>query len=143
MSDDARITAALFPIPGMVAFPGTLAPLHVFEPRYRAMIKHCLDHDLWLAVSHTRKPLDTPPAKKRPSTITSLDELNTNLQSHESHEVFSAGPCQLLETTDDGRMHVAVQFTHRLQKVHSAQPVPFQIVSCAILPNRPPAFRDT
>ena len=28
---------ALFPLPGVVFFPGTLLPLHVFEPRYRQM----------------------------------------------------------------------------------------------------------
>lgn len=28
---------ALFPLPGVVFFPGTLLPLHVFEPRYRRM----------------------------------------------------------------------------------------------------------
>jgi Lon protease-like protein len=28
-----------------VLFPGMLLPLHIFEPRYREMIKHCLDGD--------------------------------------------------------------------------------------------------
>ena len=28
----------LFPLPKIVHFPGTLLPLHVFEPRYRQMI---------------------------------------------------------------------------------------------------------
>ena len=28
---------ALFPIPNCVAFPGTVFPLHVFEPRYRSL----------------------------------------------------------------------------------------------------------
>ncbi len=32
----------LFPLPHTVLFPGALLPLHVFEPRYRSMIKHCL-----------------------------------------------------------------------------------------------------
>lgn len=33
----------LFPLPGTVLLPGALLPLHVFEPRYRAMVAHALD----------------------------------------------------------------------------------------------------
>ena len=33
---------ALFPIPDLVAFPGTVIPLHVFEPRYRKMVHDCV-----------------------------------------------------------------------------------------------------
>lgn len=34
----------LFPLPSVVLFPGTSIALHVFEPRYRAMMQHCIDH---------------------------------------------------------------------------------------------------
>jgi Lon protease-like protein len=32
----------IFPLPQVVLFPQALVPLHVFEPRYRAMLKDCL-----------------------------------------------------------------------------------------------------
>ena len=32
----------LFHLPGVVLLPGTLLPLHVFEPRYREMVAHAL-----------------------------------------------------------------------------------------------------
>jgi Lon protease-like protein len=32
----------IFPLPQVVLFPQAILPLHVFEPRYRAMIKDCL-----------------------------------------------------------------------------------------------------
>ncbi len=32
----------LFPLPEMVFFPGVGLPLHVFEPRYRVMVKDCM-----------------------------------------------------------------------------------------------------
>ena len=32
----------VFPLPGVVLFPHTLIPLHVFEPRYRALAAHAL-----------------------------------------------------------------------------------------------------
>jgi Lon protease-like protein len=35
----------LFPLPNVVLFPGVLLPLHVFEPRYRALVGDALDGD--------------------------------------------------------------------------------------------------
>ncbi|MEY2464632.1 MAG: ATP-dependent Lon protease, partial [Acidimicrobiaceae bacterium] len=32
----------MFPL-GTVLFPSVFLPLHVFEPRYREMTRHCLD----------------------------------------------------------------------------------------------------
>ncbi|MCC7013255.1 MAG: LON peptidase substrate-binding domain-containing protein [Planctomycetes bacterium] len=33
----------MFPLPGVFLFPGTIMPLHIFEPRYRQMIEDSLD----------------------------------------------------------------------------------------------------
>jgi Lon protease-like protein len=38
------IELGLFPL-GIVLLPGELAPLHIFEPRYRELIGECLDDD--------------------------------------------------------------------------------------------------
>src|SRR5687767_6998991 len=35
----------LFPLPNIVFFPHTRLPLHVFEPRYRQMVRDALDGD--------------------------------------------------------------------------------------------------
>ena len=35
----------LFPLPNVVLFPGVLLPLHIFEPRYRAMTADALEAD--------------------------------------------------------------------------------------------------
>ncbi len=40
--DAALAEMPIFPLPRVVFFPDTLLPLHVFEPRYRAMLAHCL-----------------------------------------------------------------------------------------------------
>lgn len=40
MSDDTS-AFPMFPL-GMVLFPGALLPLQIFEPRYQAMLAHCL-----------------------------------------------------------------------------------------------------
>lgn len=41
--EDALSAIPIFPLPQMVLFPEAVLPLHVFEPRYRAMLQHCLD----------------------------------------------------------------------------------------------------
>ena len=38
-------TLPLFPLPNAVLFPGVYLPLHIFEPRYRAMVQDALDGD--------------------------------------------------------------------------------------------------
>jgi Lon protease-like protein len=35
----------LFPLPNVVLFPAALLPLHIFEPRYRAMVTDALEND--------------------------------------------------------------------------------------------------
>src|SRR5271163_1312609 len=39
---DSRI--ALFPL-NIVLYPGATLPLHIFEPRYKLMINHCIAHN--------------------------------------------------------------------------------------------------
>ena len=48
MPTDAPLTIqriAIFPLPGAVLFPGLHLPLHIFEPRYRAMVSDALATD--------------------------------------------------------------------------------------------------
>jgi hypothetical protein len=46
----AQIAVPIFPLPDLTFFPHTMLPLHIFEPRYRAMITDCLARDRRLAV---------------------------------------------------------------------------------------------
>jgi ATP-dependent Lon protease len=46
----------LFPLPQVVLFPGAVLPLHVFEPRYKAMIRDCLASHRALAVVQITDP---------------------------------------------------------------------------------------
>ena len=38
-------TVPIFPLPNVVLFPNVFLPLHIFEPRYRAMVADALDED--------------------------------------------------------------------------------------------------
>lgn len=42
----------LFPLP-VVLLPGALLPLHVFEPRYRELLRHCLETDRNFGLVHS------------------------------------------------------------------------------------------
>ena len=40
-----KLTIPLFPLPNVVLFPKTLRPLHIFEPRYRALVSEAIRTD--------------------------------------------------------------------------------------------------
>ena len=44
----------IFPLPDVVLFPHTFLPLHIFEPRYRQMVRDCLAGDKRLAMALLR-----------------------------------------------------------------------------------------
>jgi Lon protease-like protein len=44
-------TARLFPLPNLVVFPHVMQPLHIFEPRYRAMLEEAAGSDQLIAMS--------------------------------------------------------------------------------------------
>jgi Lon protease-like protein len=41
----------VMPLPGAVLFPHALLPLYIFEPRYRDMLQHALQHDRMFCVT--------------------------------------------------------------------------------------------
>ena len=41
----------VFPLPRTVLMPGALLPLHVFEPRYRALVAHCLQTNKHMGIA--------------------------------------------------------------------------------------------
>jgi Lon protease-like protein len=49
--DDFCGTARLFPLPNLVLFPHVVQPLHIFEPRYRALMADALAGDRLMALA--------------------------------------------------------------------------------------------
>ncbi len=54
-SGASLIEAPVFPLPNAILFPGVLLPLHIFEERYKLMLRSALKRDRRLAVSLLRK----------------------------------------------------------------------------------------
>lgn len=120
-----RVEVALFPIPNVVAFPGTVLPLHVFEPRYRQLVQDCVRDHRMVAVSHVQKTIHEP---GRSETL--AQALSSNQATYKPQPVFSAGRCEIVDTTADGRLLATVSVSERLQLVDEVQSLPYRIVSC-------------
>jgi hypothetical protein len=54
---------AIFPLPNVVLFPGTYLPLHIFEPRYRAMTESALARDSVIGMILLRPDADPMSAR--------------------------------------------------------------------------------
>lgn len=52
---------SIFPLPGALLFPGLQLPLHIFEPRYRAMVSHALARDQRIAMIQPQAARDGAP----------------------------------------------------------------------------------
>ncbi len=59
----------LFPLPGVVLFPHSVLPLHIFEPRYRQMTEDALATDRLIAIVQVR-----PPAEWESPSLPALEE---------------------------------------------------------------------
>ena len=118
----------LFPIPDLVAFPNTVMPLHVFEPRYRTMIEDCLENDRMIGITNTKKRISTP---RENQTI--KEALTRNQATYEPRGVFSMGDVKVLEKTKDGRIYVNINLKHRVMLVEETQLLPYRICNCRLL----------
>lgn len=90
----------LFPL-NTVLFPGMVLPLHIFEPRYREMVNHCIDH---------RQPFGV-------AFIESGAEVGG---SANPHPVGTWGSIQGVERLEDGRLNIEVvgQERFRIVELH-------------------------
>ena len=85
----------LFPLQA-VLFPGGFLPLHIFEPRYRTMIKFCLEHESEFGVVLIKEGEETG------ETAVPCD-------------VGTAVRILHVEHLDDGRMHIVTAGEYRFQ----------------------------
>jgi Lon protease-like protein len=115
----------LFPIPDSINFPGVPMPLHAFEPRYRQMVKYCIDNNVMMGFCHTEKVVHAKTGEQSQEEV-----LSSNQSTYTPCAVFSAGTVALLEEMDDGRMAIMVNFETRLKLQQERQTLPFNIWAC-------------
>lgn len=113
---------AVFPIPNGVAFPGNMLPLHVFEPRYRQMVQHCIENEMPLGVCHVEKILH--PSKPEQSVV---EALNSNQATYKPVPILTAGVVDIIETLPDGRLLIEIALQQRYRLVDQLQTLPYFI----------------
>lgn len=52
---------SIFPLPGAVLYPGLQLPLHIFEPRYRAMVSDALVRDRQIGMIQPQRSFEGAP----------------------------------------------------------------------------------
>lgn len=57
----ASVRLSIFPLSGALLFPGLQLPLHIFEPRYRAMVLDALARDRRIAMIQPQSPAEGAP----------------------------------------------------------------------------------
>lgn len=56
-----RARLSIFPLTGAILFPRMLLPLHIFEPRYRALVSDAMARDRWIGMIQPRNSEDPAP----------------------------------------------------------------------------------
>jgi hypothetical protein len=101
----------IFPL-NVVAFPGMTVPLHVFEQRYRALVRHLLA---------------VPVRRERLFGIVAIRE-GYEVGNHEARSMYRTGCVMQLtavEEYDDGRFDIAVVGRHRMRVLSTDTAGPF------------------
>ena len=97
----------IFPL-GIVVYPGETLNLHIFEPRYRQLIKDCFD---------AKKPFGIPTVLKE-----QVAEMGTLVQVTE-----------IVETYEDGKMDIRVEGLKVFRILEVVKSVPDKLYSGAIV----------
>jgi ATP-dependent Lon protease len=100
------------------AFPHGLLPLYIFEPRYRAMLRHALEHDRLLCIGHLASPPDPDAAE----TDDRIDEYST------------ACIIRACIGNEDGTSHLVLQGAQRVRFLAWDQYEPFRIARIEPVP---------
>lgn len=89
----ARIS--IFPLPGVILFPGMQVPLHIFEPRYRALVKDALARDRRIGIIQPQQAMEGAPL----------------------YTVGCLGKIADVEALDDGRFNLVLEGESRFRLI--------------------------
>ncbi len=102
----------LFPLPNTVLFPGVVLPLHLFEPRYRALAEHCVNGARVMALG-TLLPGYEAHYDERPPI----------------HPILTVGSIAAERRLPDGRWDIALKGLARIELVEELPPTePYRLI---------------
>ncbi len=118
--DDAAVALPIFPLPRTVLMPGAVLPLHIFEPRYRALIAHCLEDGSLLGLA------------------TLADDRGADTERPAVHPTIGVGAIVAHQPLPDGRSNVVLQYVGRVQVLSELpSPHPFRLVRAEVRDEAP------
>ncbi|MFN4020577.1 MAG: LON peptidase substrate-binding domain-containing protein [Erythrobacter sp.] len=90
---------SIFPLTGAVLFPGMQLPLHIFEPRYRALVGDALIRDRQIAMIQPQRPQEGAPL----------------------YRVGCVGKIGEVQAMDDGRYNLILEGTTRFRMLRELE----------------------
>lgn len=109
----ARIT--IFPLSGAVLYPGLQLPLHIFEPRYRAMVSDALARDRRIGMIQPQRPVEGAPL----------------------FSIGCLGRIGDVEALEDGRFNIVLTGESRFRLLGELDvTTPFRQIEAELLPER-------
>jgi Lon protease-like protein len=113
VSDQARLS--IFPLSGAILFPGLQLPLHIFEPRYRALVGHALARDRRIAMIQPQLSIEGAPL----------------------FEVGCLGRIGDVEAMEDGRYNIVLEGERRFRVLRELEvKTPFRQVEAELIEER-------
>ncbi len=105
---------SIFPLPGAILFPGMHLPLHLFEPRYRALVSDAMARDRRIGMIQPKGGGDRP----------------------ELFDLGCVGRIAEVEALDDGRYNLILEGTSLFRVVRELDvTTQFRQVEAELLPN--------
>ncbi len=114
-------TIPIFPLPNVVLFPNVFLPLHIFEPRYRAMVNDALTGDRIIGMV-LLQPGHEADYEGRPPVF----------------PVGCAGVMTHSERLDDGRFNIVLRGMERFRIAGEDNCKPYRIAQVSGLPEAVP-----
>jgi uncharacterized protein len=116
----------LFPLPGVVLFPTMRLPLHIFEPRYRQMIRDARERGWPIAMGNIRE-----------------GELAENGQIA-VYPTLGVGFIDRFRELPEGRFLIELVGEARVQLIHELETeLPYRLVTCELLRDEPAPSSQT
>ncbi len=115
----------IFPLPNVVFFPGTVLPLHIFEPRYRQMVADALEGNRQIGMA-----LLQPGWEKK---------------QDETPEVFDIGGMGLItqyKQLEEGRYNILLSGRHRYRIMEFIGEAPYRVARVRLLQEVIPSSQE-
>lgn len=107
---------SIFPLTGVLLYPGLQLPLHIFEPRYRAMVTDALARDRRIGMIQPQRPEDNAPL----------------------FTVGCVGKIADVEALEDGRFNLVLEGEARFRLVRELEVItPFRQIEAKLLEDPP------